>query len=103
MNDVSNRSFRVGAYIGHRVRGWPFGRLYIGQDGIRVRAWPLERYAERELIDEVVIEKKRSVIYVLKVRDAGGIFTSTSVDITVGHNKILAQLRRRGYRVSDQN
>lgn len=103
MNDVTGRSFRVGSYIGHRARGWPFGRLYIGQDGIRVRAWPRERYAERESIDEVIIEKKRRVTYVLKVRAAVGSFTGTTVDITIGRNNILAQLRSCGYRVSDHN
>jgi hypothetical protein len=97
MNDGSGRSFRVGSYIGHRARGWPFGRLYIGQDGIQVRAWPRKRYAEKEAIDEVAIERKRRVTYVLKVRDSGGTFADTTADITMGRDKILTQLRLCGY------
>lgn len=102
MNDIDGRSFRVSSYIGHRARGWPFGRLYVGPEGIRVRAWPLERYAERESVDEVIIERKRRVTYLLKVRDVSGIFASTAVDITNGHDRVLAQLRRCGYHVSEQ-
>lgn len=101
---MRRKTFAVGAYVGCKAAGWPFGRLDIDDDMITVRCAPIPWFSplsvSREAITEISIYKNR-VLDHLKFNDSGAVFAKVSLDLPVRPRRIIKELRSRGYPLVD--
>jgi hypothetical protein len=99
------RSFAVGAYVGRKAAGWPFGRLDVADDNITVRCWPLPWFGPQTMSKETIIEislEKSLTLDHLKFVDSENSFTKVSVDLPVRSKRAISELKARGYPVVDR-
>jgi hypothetical protein len=102
---MSSRTFIVGVWVGRRIVSWPFGRLDINDDSLGVRSRPAFQLRGREAVKgsvQTISIKRRSGTTLLKIRDSGDAFSSVIVQMPLGSAKIVDELRRRGYPVTDE-
>ena len=97
------KKFIVTAVIDGRSAGWPFGRLDVSKDLLRVRAWALpwvkKRQASANTIVRITCERSFFGLPVLRIEDTEGNFSKVRVDLPMTGNRILNELRDCGYSV----
>ncbi len=106
MGSASYRSFCVQVKVGFRIAGWPFGRLDIGDEELRVRTWLLpsvRRHSVRKEAVTKIYSYQRAGRHRLKFEDTGGAFAKVSVSLLTGRRAIVEELRYRGYPVIQQS
>lgn len=95
----------VGARIGHRFVGWPFGRLDISDDALVLRSWPAlgssPRSAQKPTVMKVSVNRSLQRV-LLTIEDSGGVFENIKVEVPYKIEQLMAELRNRGYFVIDQ-
>jgi hypothetical protein len=99
------RSFAVEAYVGRKISGWPLGRFDVGADGLRVRLpfpWFVTRSAGRDAIASISAARTVSGIWCLRFEDSGQFLADARVHLPVGAQRIIDELRHRGYTVTDR-
>jgi hypothetical protein len=98
-------TFAVGVNTGHVGIPWPLGRLDVSNERLRVRGWPVawfkERSAPRTSVEGISaqISGWRPVLW---IQDSGARFAKVEVEIPVGTDAIISELRRKGYPVVDR-
>lgn len=95
------RIFAVGARSRLRGAGWPGGRLYVSELGIRVRttgALKIDVAVPREAVTGVWVGNG---LYgkTLRISDAAGEMSHVAIQVPFRRKRILAELRRCGYPV----
>ena len=99
------QSFAVEAYVGRKAGGWPFARFDVGPAGLRVRLtfpWFTARSAARQTI--TVISVGRSTArYCVRFEDSAGALANVHVHLPVRPDRVIEELRRSGYVVTDRN
>jgi hypothetical protein len=95
-------TFIIEAHVGHRVAGWPLGRLDVGPEELSVRSWPYARFRKRtvakEAVKAVAVRNSRPVPS-LKVEDSDGIFSDVVIVMPFGAARIISELKISGYTV----
>jgi hypothetical protein len=103
---MANRTFAVGAKVGRKSAGWPFARLDVGDEAIRVRCWPVPWFGSlsigKEVILDISIYTYSPGLYYLKVKDSGENYAKVSVYIPIRPEHVIGELRARGYPVTDR-
>ena len=100
----SRRSFAVEACSGRKIAGWPLGRFDIGADGLQARLtfpWFLTRSADKDTITVVSVARTVTGTCV-RFEDSGQRLADMHVHIPVRPQRIIDQLRRCGYPVTDR-
>jgi hypothetical protein len=98
---VGVRSFRVEAFIGRRVAGWPFSRFDISSSELRVRLsfpWFISRSQQATAIRAVIV-KRRLDRYWIGFDDAAGNLSDARVHPIYRYQQVIGELRRCGYNV----
>lgn len=101
----ATRTFTVGARLGHRIAGWPFGRLDVADDALGLRFWPATRFSPRSAAKDTIVAvrvRRRHLRVFLDIEDDGEVFRDVGLDIPCGVNRLVGELTGRGYPVIDQ-
>jgi hypothetical protein len=99
------RSFAVEAHAGRKIAGWPLGRLDVGADGLRVRLpfpWFLTRSAAKDTITMVSVATTVTGARCVRFEDSGQRLADVHIHLPVRAQRIIGQLRRCGYPVTDR-
>jgi hypothetical protein len=99
------QTFTVGARLGRRVAGWPFGRLDVADDALGLRFRPAGRFSPRSAAKDTVVAvrvRRRHLRTFLDIEDSGGVFRDVGLEIPYGVGRLVGELRGRGYPVIDQ-
>ena len=98
-------SFAVEAYAGRKIAGWPLGRFDIGAEGLRVRLgfpWFAARSAGQDAITSVSVTRNFGSIWCLRFEDSGQCLADVHVHMPFRAQRIIDELRQRGYAVTDR-
>lgn len=98
------RIFTVGAHSGLRGQRWPFGRLSVSPLGLQVTTSgrrPIRLSVPREAVFSVSVGKGMYGQR-LRIADAAGAMARVGIEVPFGRKKIIAELRRCGYVVSER-
>jgi hypothetical protein len=91
-------TFAVTVVSGLRITGWPFGRLDVSREFLRVRGFGRkERRAACGNVTLVTCQRTRAVRSLLRIGDLGGRFRDTRLELAVGSGRIMDGLRACGY------
>jgi hypothetical protein len=94
------RTFAVTAVIGRRITGWPFGRLDVSREFLRVRGFGRkERQAACGSVTLVTRKRTSAGRSLMRIDDLGGHFRGTRLELAVGSGRIMVGLRACGYPV----
>jgi hypothetical protein len=99
------RSFAVEAHAGRKIAGWPLGRFDVGAEGLRVRLgfpWFVARSAGQDAVTSVSVTRVVTGVWCLRVEDSGQRLADVHVHLPVRAQRIIDQLRQRGYTVTDR-
>jgi len=107
VGDLSSlKTFRVEAHVGRKVAAWPFGSLDIGDQGLTVRSsllpWIRPRSASRHAIGDISIHRQRRTLDYLRFTDSAGALSGVRLVLPVRPQRIVDELRSRGYSVTDR-
>ena len=98
-------TFKVGARVGRRALGWPFGRLTIEGQDLRLVSWPVQWIGpivvDHDSVRKITILYKRRVP-VLYIEDEDGAFGRAVVELPARTDAIVNELRQFGYVVIDE-
>lgn len=98
------RSFAVEAHAGRKIAAWPLARFDIGADRLRVRLtfpWFLTRSADKDTITAVSVARTVTGTC-LRFEDSGQHLADVRIYVPVRAQRIIDQLRRCGYPVTDR-
>jgi hypothetical protein len=102
---MSGRTFTAEIWTPNRIIRWPFGRLDVSSTEIVVRAWPGTRFqprvVARDNIDYVMAERMWNVI-VITFKSSGESLADVKVIPSMGHRRVMAELKDCGYTVDMQ-
>ena len=93
------RTFAVTAVIGRRIIGWPFGRLDISREFLRVRFGRKERQAPFSSVTRITCKRTFAGRSLMRIDDLGGHFHDTRLELVFGSGRIMDELRACGYPV----
>jgi hypothetical protein len=93
-------TFAVTAVIGRRITSWPFGRLDICREFVRVRGFGRkERPVPRGAVIRITCERTLSGQPLMWIDDVAGNFHDTRLELATGSARIMDELRACGYPV----
>jgi hypothetical protein len=92
------RTFAVTAVIGRLITSWPFGRLDISREFLRVRVRQ-ERQAACRTVTLVTCKRARARRSLMRIDDLGGHFRDTRLELAMRSGRIMDELRVCGYPV----
>ena len=101
----ATQTFTVGARLGRRIAGWPFGRLDVADDGLGLRFWPAARFSPRSAPKGTIVTvriRRRYLRTFLDIEDSAGVFRDVGLEIPYGVSRLVSELNCRGYPVIDQ-
>ena len=101
----ATQTFPVGARLGHRMVGWPFGRLDVADDALGLRFWPAPRFSPRSAGKGTIVAvriRRRYLRTFLDIEDSAGVFRDVGLEIRYGVGRLVSELSCRGYPVIDQ-
>jgi len=94
------RTFAVTAVIGRRITGWPFGRLDVRGEFLRVRGFGRkERQAACGSVSLVACKRTFAGRSLMRIDDLGGHFRDARLELAVGSGRVMVELRACGYPV----
>jgi hypothetical protein len=94
------RTFAVTAVIGRRVTSWPFGRLDVSREFLRVRgSGGKERQAPCGSVIRITCKRSFAGRSLMRIDDVGGHFRDTRLELAVGSGRIMEEMRACGYPV----
>jgi hypothetical protein len=102
------RTFRCTASVGWRTAGWPFGRLEVCDESLRIRSWHWSwwlpaRDVPREHIDALEL-RVLSGAATLRLRPhATADIEPGTITVAIFPTRLLGDLLRRGYAVEPRN
>jgi hypothetical protein len=91
--------------VGRKIAAWPFGRFDIAPDGLQVRLgfpWFTTRSAGKDAITAVTLARTVTGPYCLRFEDATGRLADVHVHLPARGRRILDELLRCGYAVTDR-
>jgi hypothetical protein len=102
MNTGDRKTFVVSVLIG-RFAGtpWPFGRLYVSDEGVTVRSGFRERSCPRSEITDIFLERLGPQNQLL-FEDVSGKLADVSIVIVMRVRGVVGELHRCGYPVTDR-
>lgn len=93
-------TFAVTVVIGRRITGWPFGRLDISREFVRVRGFGRkERHVPRDAVIRITCERTLTGRHLMWIEDVAGNFHDTRLELATGSGRIIDELRACGYPV----
>jgi hypothetical protein len=93
-------TFAVTAVIGRRVTSWPFGRLDVSRECLRVRGFgSKERHAPVTSVTRIICERSFFGLSSMWIDDLAGHFGDTRLDLATSSGRIMDELRDCGYLV----
>jgi hypothetical protein len=99
------RSFAVEAHAGKKIAGWPLGRFDIGGEGLRVRLlfpWFITRSVGKDTLTAVSVARTVTGVFCVRFEDSGRRLADVHVHLPVRAQRIIDELRLRGYAVADR-
>lgn len=94
----------VGARVGRRLIGWPFGRLDVADDALVLRFLASQRHGPRNApkgaVEKVRVRRKYFRTF-LDIDDSLGVFKGVSLEIPFGIKGIISELNDCDYQVID--
>jgi hypothetical protein len=94
------KTFAVTAVIGRQTTSWPFGRLDVSHEFLRVRGFGRkERHAPASTVTRITCERSFAGLPLMRIDDLAGHFHDTRVELATGSGRIVDELRACGYPV----
>ena len=102
MDTGDRKTFVVSVVIGRFVgTPWPFGRLYVSDEGITARSVSRQRSCPKSEITDISLERLGPQNQLL-FEDVSGKLSGVSIVIIMRVGGVIGELRRRGYPVTDR-